>query len=176
MADSAQVQEVQPKAIKVPKEFGAYAANKCAVGYGLVNGIVNAGVFAAMHAGDTSVTFALGDVVFDLALTGLILGVILFAIVVPLTKHDLKAGAFVRPEVLPGVARVVPRSFAGALVVVGLVAGMLAAVIGAVLSGLMSVAGVMPLGFAAMMILKGCVCALVGAASGYFTISFVVRA
>lgn len=175
MANSAQVQEARPKAAKAPKEFGAYAANKCLVGYGLVNGIVNAGVFSAMHAGDANVTFALGEVVFDLALTGLILGIILFAIVAPLTKHDLKAGAFLWPDALPGVARIVPRSFAGALVVVGLVAGVLAAAVGALVAVLLSVAGVMPLGFVSMMVLKGCVCALVGAASGYLTISFVAR-
>lgn len=157
------------------KTFPAYVSNKCIIGYGLINGIVNAGVFAAMHAGDTAVTFGLADIAMDLALTGLILGMLLFAIVVPLTRGDLKAGRFARPEALPAAARILPRPYAGSLFVLGIVAAVAAVAVGMVLALVVGVVVPLPLPFALMMVLKGCVCALVGALSGYLTIVYVAR-
>lgn len=157
------------------KTFSAYASNKCIIGYGLINGIVNAGVFAAMHAADTSVTFGLADIAFDLALTGVILGMLLFAIVVPLTRGDLKAGRFARPDALPAVTRMLPRSYVGSLFVLGIVAGLAAVAVGTVLALVVGFVVPMPLPFTLMMVLKGCVCALVGALSGYLTIAYVAR-
>lgn len=157
------------------KTFSSYAANKCIIGYGLINGIVNAGVFAAMHAGSPEVVFGLPDILFDLALTGLILGIILFACVVPLTRNDLKANRFAPPETLPSVARLMPRSYVGAMLVLGVIAAVLAVAVGAALALVVGLVLPLPLPLIPMMALKGCVCAVIGACSGFLTISYVVR-
>ncbi|MEI3307543.1 MAG: hypothetical protein V8R48_01565 [Eggerthella lenta] len=157
------------------KTFSAYVSNKCIIGYGLINGIVNAAVFAAMHAAQPDVVFGLPDIAVDLALTGLILGVILFACVVPLTRHDLNAGRFACPEAFPGAVRLLPRSYAGAMLALGLVAAVAAVALGAALALVVSIVLPLPLPFLPMMALKGCVCACIGALSGYLTISYVVR-
>lgn len=52
------------------KDYQSYLKNKCIVGYGIVNGIVNALIFMGMHAGDADITFAAGKVVEEIALTG----------------------------------------------------------------------------------------------------------
>lgn len=167
--------EVSATAQKAPKTFSAYAANKCLIGYGLVNGIVNAAVFAAMHAAQPEVGFGVSDIVLDLALTGLILGIILFACVVPLTRHDLNAARFARPEALSSVARLLPRSYVGAMLVLGMVAGVAAVALGMALALIVGIVLPLPLHFVTMMVLKGCVCACIGALSGFLTISYVVR-
>ena len=58
------------------KDYQSYLKNKCIVGYGIVNGIVNALIFMGMHAGDADITFAAGKVVEEIALTGALLGLI----------------------------------------------------------------------------------------------------
>lgn len=40
------------------KEFKSYLANKCIIGYGIINGIVNAAIFFGMNASNPDVTFA----------------------------------------------------------------------------------------------------------------------
>lgn len=167
--------EVSATVQKAQKTFSAYAANKCVIGYGLINGIVNAGVFAAMHAANTEVTFGLPDILTEMALTGAILGIILFACVVPLTRHDLNAERFARPESLPSIVRLMPRSYAGSMLVLGLVAAVAAVAVGLALALIVGIVLPLPLPFVPMMVLKGCVCACVGALSGYLTISYVVR-
>lgn len=167
--------EVSATAQKAQKTFSAYAANKCVIGYGLVNGIVNAAVFAAMHAAQPEVTFGMVDIVTEMALTGAILGIILFACVVPLTRHDLNAARFDRPEALPSFVRLLPRSYVGAMLVLGLVAAVAAVAVGLALALVVGIALPLPLPFAPMMVLKGCVCACIGALSGFLTISYVVR-
>lgn len=167
--------EVSATAQKAQKTFSAYAANKCVIGYGLVNGIVNAAVFAAMHAAQPEVTFGLPDIMTDLTLTGAILGIILFACVVPLTRHDLNAERFARPEETPSVARLLPRSYVGAMLVLGLVAAVAAVAVGLALALIVGFVLPLPLPFVPMMVLKGCVCACIGALSGFLTISYVVR-
>ena len=39
------------KIAKAPKSFKSYALNKCLIGYGVVNGIINAAIFAGINAG-----------------------------------------------------------------------------------------------------------------------------
>lgn len=157
------------------KTFSAYAANKCVVGYGLINGLVNAAVFAAMHAAQPEAAFGVPDIMTDLSLTGLILGIILFACVVPLTRHDLNAGRFARPEETPSAARLLPRSYVGAMLLLGLVAAVAAVATGMALALVVGIVLPLPLHFVPMMVLKGCVCACIGALSGFLTISYVVR-
>lgn len=76
------------------KDYQSYLKNKCIVGYGIVNGIVNALIFMGMHAGDADITFAAGKVVEEIALTGALLGLILTWCVVPLTKMDFNKGVY----------------------------------------------------------------------------------
>lgn len=104
-------------------KFSSYALRKCLIGFGAVNGVLNAVIFRFMHSGDMTVQFDFVGIVADLAITGLILGAILFACAVPLTKRDMRAGAFVSPETFGGVAGVVPRSYGVAMLVVAVVAG-----------------------------------------------------
>ncbi|BCS57355.1 hypothetical protein ADLECEL_12400 [Adlercreutzia equolifaciens subsp. celatus] len=74
------------KSPKAPLSFTSYALNKCLIGYGVVNGIINAAIFAGLHAAAEGATFDMGAVVSDLSFTGLLLGMLLFACVVPLTR------------------------------------------------------------------------------------------
>ena len=153
------------KIAKAPKSFKSYALNKCLIGYGVVNGIINAAIFAGINAGAPDAMFGMHDIVHDLAFTGLLLGMLLFACVVPLTRMDLRKGVFSGPNV---------ANLGGAASILGV--GALAAVVmtgaGALLSLALPAAGATVTG---MMFLKGLVCALGGAVAGWFTISFVVR-
>ena len=160
---------------KAPKAFSAYAANKCIIGYGLINGIINAAIFAGIHASQPGATFEIPDIVMDLALTGLLLGIILFACVVPLTRMDLKAGRFAAPEELPSIEKILPGAYVGTMFLLGLIASIVAVVLGVALTLLIGLALPLPLSFTAMMILKGCICASIGGISGYLTITYVVR-
>ena len=80
------------KIAKAPKSFKSYALNKCLIGYGVVNGIINAAIFAGINAGAPDAMFGMHDIVHDLAFTGLLLGMLLFACVLlplPLTVTGL---------------------------------------------------------------------------------------
>lgn len=61
------------KIAKAPKSFKSYALNKCLIGYGVVNGIINAAIFAGINAGAPDAMFGMHDIVHDLAFTGLLL-------------------------------------------------------------------------------------------------------
>ena len=58
------------KIAKAPKSFKSYALNKCLIGYGVVNGIINAAIFAGINAGAPDAMFGMHDIVHDLAFTG----------------------------------------------------------------------------------------------------------
>ena len=152
------------KIAKAPKSFKSYALNKCLIGYGVVNGIINAAIFAGINAGAPDAMFGMHDIVHDLAFTGLLLGMLLFACVVPLTRMDLRKGVFSLPGAAGGAFPLVSSSYAVSIL------GMTGA--GALLSLALPAAGATVTG---MMFLKGLVCALGGAVAGWFTISFVVR-
>ena len=163
--------EAEAARAKGPKTFSAYALSKCIVGYGIINGIINAAIFAGIHAGAPDARFRFGDVAHDMALTGALLGILLFVIVVPLTKADFRKGRFAGPVEGDQLAPL-PRSFALATVVMGAI-GLVAAV------GIAEAACLalpLPLDVTGMMLLKGVCCATVGCLSGYFTISWAVRA
>lgn len=152
-------------------KFSSYALHKCLIGFGAVNGVLNAGIFWLMHGGDVTMQFDLVSIVADLVITGLILGAILFACAVPLTKKDMRAGAFIAPETFGGVASIVPRSYGAAMLVVGVVAGAFMGLLGVVAAFVLSA----PLPMVAMMVLKGCACAFGGAAAGYLSLVFTTR-
>ena len=159
------------KSPKAPLSFTSYALNKCLIGYGVVNGIINAAIFAGLHAAAEGATFDMGAVVSDLSFTGLLLGMLLFACVVPLTRMDLRKNVFKLPAGA-GAFPLVSGSYAVSILAVGALATVFMTGIGALLSLALPVGGATVTG---MMILKGLVCACGGAVAGYFTISFVVR-
>ena len=155
------------KIAKAPKSFKSYALNKCLIGYGVVNGIINAAIFAGINAGAPDAMFGMHDIVHDLAFTGLLLGMLLFACVVPLTRMDLRKGVFSLPGAAGGAFPLV-----SSILGVGALAAVVMTGAGALLSLALPAAGATVTG---MMFLKGLVCALGGAVAGWFTISFVVR-
>jgi hypothetical protein len=159
------------KSPKAPLSFTSYALNKCLIGYGVVNGIINAAIFAGLHAAAEGATFDMGAVVSDLSFTGILLGMLLFACVVPLTRMDLRKNVFKLPAGGAGAFPLVSGSYAVSILVVGALACVFMTGIGALLSLALPAGGATVTG---MMILKGLVCAC-GAVAGYFTISFVVR-
>lgn len=163
--------EPEASGAKPPKPFASYALSKCIVGYGIINGIINAAIFAAMHGDASNALFSFKAVAHDMALTGALLGMLLFVIVVPLTKADFRKGRFSGPGETGQLAPL-PRSFALATVAMGVI-GLVAAVGVAEALCLMLP---LPLDVSEMMLLKGTCCAMVGCLSGYFTISWVVRA
>ena len=160
------------KIAKAPKSFKSYALNKCLIGYGVVNGIINAAIFAGINAGAPDAMFGMHDIVHDLAFTGLLLGMLLFACVVPLTRMDLRKGVFSLPGAAGGAFPLVSSSYAVSILGVGALAAVVMTGAGALLSLALPAAGATVTG---MMFLKGLVCALGGAVAGWFTISFVVR-
>ena len=161
------------KTPKAPKSFKSYALNKCLIGYGAVNGIINAAIFAGINAGAPDAMFGMHDIVHDLAFTGLLLGMLLFACVVPLTRMDLRKGVFSGPNVanLGGAASLVPASYAPALLVATVAATVSLMGVGAFACVLLP----LPLTVTGLMLLKGLVCACAGAVAGYITICYVVR-
>ena len=86
------------KSPKAPLSFTSYALNKCLIGYGVVNGIINAAIFAGLHAAAEGATFDMGAVVSDLSFTGLLLGMLLF--------EDRLNGVIGLRQVLPGSRQV----------------------------------------------------------------------
>ena len=160
------------KTPKAPKSFKSYALNKCLIGYGVVNGIINAAIFAGINAGAPDAMFGMHDIVHDLAFTGLLLGMLLFACVVPLTRMDLRKNVFSLPGAAGGAFPLVFSSYAVSILGVGALAAVVMTGAGALLSLALPAAGATVTG---MMFLKGRVCALGGAVAGWFTISFVVR-
>ena len=156
------------KSPKAPLSFTSYALNKCLIGYGVVNGIINAAIFAGLHAAAEGATFDMAAGVSDLSFTGLLL----FVIVVPLTRMDLRKNVFKLPAGGAGAFPLVSGSYAVSILVVGALACVFMTGIGALLSLALPAGGATVTG---MMILKGLVCACGGAVAGYFTISFVVR-
>lgn len=168
MAGSASTASARPA-----KPFVSYLLNKCIIGYGIVNGIINAIVFYLMHRGDPDAVFGEAAIFHDFALTGALLGILLFVIVVPLTRADVRKGAFALPRVanLGGAASLVPASYAPALLVTTVAATVTIMGVGAFACVLLP----MPLPMVGLMVLKGFCCACAGAAAGYCTVCYVVR-
>ena len=143
------------------------------VSCGIINGIINAVIFYLMHLSEPELLFSEADIFHDFALTGVLLGILLFVIVVPLTRMDLRKGVFSGPNVanLGGAASLVPASYAPALLVATVAATVSLMGVGAFACVLLP----LPLTVTGLMLLKGLVCACAGAVAGYITICYVVR-
>ena len=154
------------------KDYKSYLWNKSIIGYGIINGIINALIFLGINSGNPDGLFAQGKIIEEMALTGVLLGLILTWCVVPLTKMDLKkgvyrgeAGAYGPTEKLP--VKAIPMSIA---------VGVVALVVVVVLSGLLTFVLPLPLTRTGMMVFKGCMCAVTGCVSGYCVIGRVTSA
>ena len=145
------------------KEFKSYLANKCIIGYGIINGIVNAAIFFGMNASNPDVTFAAGKVVEEIVLTGALLGLILTWCVVPLTKMDLRKTDADRNGII--------AKLPGGAITLSIPVGIIAAVVAGALALVFTMFLPMPLTRTGMMIFKGCMCAVVGALSGYIVVT-----
>lgn len=149
------------------KEFKSYLANKCIVGYGIINGIVNAAIFFGMNASDPSVTFAADKVLEEIVLTGALLGLILTWCVVPLTKMDLRKNVYKADVERDGLISKLP----GGAFTLSIPVGIVAAVVAGILAWVFSMVLPMPLTRTGMMVFKGCMCAIVGSLSGYIVVT-----
>lgn len=148
------------------KDYTGYLKNKCIVGYGIVNGVINALIFLGMHAGDPDITFVAGKVVEEIALTGALLGLILTWCVVPLTKIDLKKGVYQGDPNGYGWLAKLPCKSIPLSVVVGVIALAVAAPIAWACTFVLP----LPLTRTGMMLFKGVMCAIAGCVSGYVVI------
>lgn len=147
--------------------FNKYLLEKCLIGNGIINGIINAIVFYALEKGHPDKIFMTTDIVTDLAITSLILGVILSLIVFPLTVKDVNAGKVVKQEGVNKIVGFLPKhKFASALVV-GIIT-MVAITI--VTWAVVMVLGLSPLTVKTMGIFKGIMCSIAGMVAGYLTI------
>ncbi|MEY8437769.1 hypothetical protein AAK967_08535 [Atopobiaceae bacterium 24-176] len=164
------MESVAERSARQSKAFAAYMRHKCLIGYGVVNGVINAVIFYLLHNADPSVLFTLADAAHDVAFTGLLLGPLLFACVVPLTKMDRNHGAFKATEDDALLCCPMPRSYGAAMLLVGLVCAV--AMTGACTLAMQATGS---LGLVAMTLLKGVLCAAGGALSGYLTLSFCQR-
>lgn len=147
--------------------FNTYLLEKCLIGNGIINGILNAIIFYAMEKGHPDAIFMTTDIVIDLAITSLILGAILSLIVLPMTVKDVNAGKVARQEKANKIAGFLPKNkFASALVI-----GIITMVITAVISWVaVMVFSLSPLTVKTMGIFKGVMCAVAGMVAGYLTI------
>ena len=137
------------------KDYQSYLKNKCIVGYGIINGVVNALIFMGMHAGDVSITFAAGKVVEEIALTG-----------APLTKMDFNKGVYLGNSEGYGWLAKLPKK----AIPLSAVVGVIALAVATPLAWLCSFVLPLPLSRIGMMIFKGVMCAIAGCVSGYIVI------
>ena len=147
--------------------FNQYVLKKCLIGDGMINGIINAIIFYFLEKGHIGTkTFAVGDIVKDLAFTSLILGWILASIVLPLTLKDVKKGKISAQEGTNKIANIMPNKKGLAYIVVGL----LTMVVTVSITWLVATIIPTPLTVMQMMVFKGVMCAIAGASSAYMTI------
>ena len=74
--------------------FKSYLLSKCTIGYGIINGLINAGIFYLMEKSHPDAMFGSADIIKDLTFTTFLLGFLLALIVMPLTAKDLEKGKF----------------------------------------------------------------------------------
>lgn len=147
--------------------FKKYLLSKCLIGYGLINGIVNAIIFYFMERGHLDKIFDGRDIITDFAFTTFSLGLILALIVIPMTAKDMEKGEFKAENRTHKIEKYLPNH----ILLTSLVVGLIACVISVILSSLIVfVFKASPLNVIQMMIFKGIICSIAGAISGYLCI------
>lgn len=157
--------------MKKANSLNSYLLEKCVIGNGIINGIINAVIFYFMEKGHPDEIFNTSDIVIDLAITSFILGIILVLIVLPLTKKDVESGKLSLVHEENKIANFVPDNTKKAAFVVGLVDMVIITVISFLSVVLFKLA---PLTVTGMMIFKGIMCAIAGMIAGYMCIAKVV--
>lgn len=147
--------------------FNKYLLEKCLIGNGIINGIINAMVFYAMHKSEPNATFMTTDIVIDLAATSLILGFLLALIVLPLTAKDLNSGKITRQESANKIVGFLPKNKYASALVIGLVTMVIIAPITWIAVMILNLS---PLTVKSMGIFKGIMCAVAGMIAGCMTI------
>ncbi len=149
--------------------YEAYVKNKTYIGYGLINGIINAAIFyfSNMSKMGESVTFH--DATVGMAINSVLLGMILTWCVVPLTKQDIKNDKFEANKHFTQ-AQKLPQGAIALSVVLGIVCG----VVGTAISALLFLIFQSYLTNWTVMIVKCVVCAVVGGLAGFTVIEDVV--
>lgn len=168
MPEAAELEKTPKKAAK-PKTLKAYVLNKSLIGYGVINGVINGLVAYLINMGNPSGYFEWTNVLLDFAITGLLLGAILAACVLPMTRKDVRNGIVILPTALTGWRTRMPKGTAATIIFCG--------VVGAVLMPLVGV--IVPLVFGPMSLMgfvfyKGVFCALLGALMGCLCIYKVI--
>ncbi|WP_297134032.1 hypothetical protein [Terrisporobacter sp.] len=147
--------------------FNKYLLEKCLIGNGIINGIINAIVFYALHKSEPDAIFMTTDIVIDLAATSLILGFILSLIVLPLTNKDVNSGKITKQEVTNKIVGFLPKNKWTLALAVGAVTMV---VITIVTWALVMILSLSPLTVKTMGIFKGIMCSIAGMVAGYLTI------
>lgn len=109
MPEAAELEKTPKKAVK-PKTLKAYVLNKSLIGYGVINGVINGLIAYFINIGNPSAYFEWTNVLFDFALTGLLLGAILAACVLPMTRKDVRNGIVILPTALTGWRTRMPKA------------------------------------------------------------------
>ena len=143
--------------------FNKYLLEKCLIGNGIINGIINALIFFAMHKSEPNTTFMTTDIVIDLSATSLILALIVF----PLTAKDLNAGKITRQEGANKIVGFLPKNKYASALVIGIITMV---IIAPITWALVMVLNLSPMTVKSMGIFKGIMCAVAGMIAGFMTI------
>lgn len=147
--------------------FNKYLLEKCVIGNGIINGIINAIIFYMLEKGHPDKIFHAQDIVTDLAATSLILGILLALIVFPLTQKDVTSGKLTMQEGTNKIASLLPNKKFLTVLSIGLVTMVLTTIITFAVVNLFSLS---PLTVKTMGIFKGVMCTIAGIIAGYMTI------
>lgn len=155
--------------MKKQMSMKAYLLEKCLIGYGIINGIINGGIFYALEGKHVDATFGLIDILADFGITALLLGMILFYCAAPLTLQDVNKGKFKVEKYDNKIVSMLPqKKFLTALYI-----GLITMVITVALVSVISIALTLPLNVKMMTLYKGVACTIAGAIAGYLTINKV---
>lgn len=147
--------------------FNSYILSKCIIGYGLINGIINAIIFYFMERNHMEDVFTFNDILIDIAFTTILLGIILALIVVPMTIKDAKNQKFNVDQSENKIEKLIPDNKVFAYLIIGIVTCIVSVIITAIVVGLFNLA---PFNVMQMMVFKGIICAIAGATAGYLCI------
>ncbi len=145
----------------------SYLLSKCIIGYGIVNGIINATIFYFMEKSHPDTMFGSKDIISDLVLATFLLGFLLALIVVPLTRTDLKNGKFEKQDGIHKLEKFLPNNLFVFSLLLGLLTCAITVLLATIIVYLFNIA---PLTVTQMMIFKGIICAIGGAIAGYLCI------
>ncbi len=149
--------------------YEAYIKNKTYIGYGLINGIINAAIFYFSNMSDMGVNVTYDNAVFGMAINSVLLGMILTWCVVPLTKADIKNDKFEANMHYTQAQKLPANGF-----VLSIVLGIVCGLIGTAISALLFFVFKSMLTNWTVFFVKLLVCAVVGGLAGFTVIEDVV--